>query len=380
MWSVTLDEQTAERLGKHDWSHIGKGSPFEPNRGPGDAYRLRMVKGRCFFLDEKNMCRIHNELGYEAKPHGCKAFPAMVTETQGASYARLSFYCPSVAGNVGKPLRDQMRWLRGIAKAHAGSGKTGADAHLNATCKLSARELSAIQQQLVDWAGTGAPSVADRLAAGGALLRELSERCSPEGKSRVNEVLQEAAKQGLATMAERGREGGVASRAGPVLSMFLAGDCAPNKLSRLQHFFGVRLFAIGLGKLSSYVLGAAASRSQVRAVRFEVPEASKDLLTRYFVHKLEGRRHLEGDQTLVMGFNLLVVAYAVIHLLSRVGAAHQGRSTVDEHDVASAVQAADLLVVEHATVLNQRPLFAQLINSILAQPRLSASLLAYVSD
>ncbi|WP_290623756.1 MULTISPECIES: YkgJ family cysteine cluster protein [unclassified Archaeoglobus] len=38
----------------------------------GDILRLRNVKGKCYFLDERNACRI-----YEHHPEGCRLYPAV---------------------------------------------------------------------------------------------------------------------------------------------------------------------------------------------------------------------------------------------------------------------------------------------------------------
>ena len=43
----------------------------------GDAPTVTLInfKGGCHFLEETGMCRIHRELGREAKPFVCKHFP-----------------------------------------------------------------------------------------------------------------------------------------------------------------------------------------------------------------------------------------------------------------------------------------------------------------
>src|SRR5262245_50679594 len=111
-WSVPVDQQTVDRLRKHDWN----GDPFERASGTGTPYRLRLVDGRCFFLDAQNRCRIHVELSYEEKPAVCRGFPLTVLDVGGRQYARLSFWCPTVVENDGRPLQHQVRWLKDTAK------------------------------------------------------------------------------------------------------------------------------------------------------------------------------------------------------------------------------------------------------------------------
>lgn len=50
MWTITLDEDKATKLRTHNWSE----DPFMLRRGESDSYRIKMVRGRCFFLDENN--------------------------------------------------------------------------------------------------------------------------------------------------------------------------------------------------------------------------------------------------------------------------------------------------------------------------------------
>ena len=64
---------------------------------------------------------------------------------------------------------------------------------------------------------------------------------------------------------------------------------------------------------------------------------------------------------------------------ARLRAAAEGRAACGEEDIRSAVQAADLLVVEHTT-LYQGSLIATLTDSVLAQERICASILARLSS
>lgn len=369
-----MDEDKVAQLREHDWSQIGKGDPFLRNPGPGDPFRVRMVDGRCFFLDQDKRCRIHNELGYDAKPEGCKAFPLHFIEVGGTSFARLSFYCPSVTDNKGKKLTEQMRWARAVRK-NAGDVVRHEPLTITGSVEASPREIGNIEGHLLHWIEETQHPLADRLAAGAGMLAQMAKLADSSGKGVVGAALREAHRRGLAEMAAAGREGGRAARAGPVLALFLGADCAPNKLARLYNFFQVRLFNLGLVKLSSKFIGGKGSWAQIGKLPFEPSPEGDALLTRYFVHKLRSRRHLGGETSLLAGFNLLLVAYAVISVLSRVRAIAAGRTTIEDGDVTAAVQAADLLVIEHATI-GQKPVFAALIEGILNEPTLCSSLLA----
>ena len=110
-----------------------------------------------------------------------------------------------------------------------------------------------------------------------------------------------------------------------------------------------------------------------------VPSAASDeLLTRYFCSKLDSRRYVAGDASLVVGFNVLLAAYAVVEVLARTRAAGSGRAACDEEDVRQAVGAADLLVVEHPG-LDSMGLHRRITEAALGSPDLGAGLLSVLS-
>jgi Fe-S-cluster containining protein len=369
-WTVTVDASRVEQLRRHDWG----ADPFVPLGGTSDAFRIKLVDGRCFFLDEDRRCRIHAELGYEAKPEGCKAFPLMLGEVAGETRARLSFYCPSVSENRGRPLQQQMRWVRATARA-AGEIRRTAPLTLDGEIELSARELASIEGSLDRLLGREAVAIADRLAAGCAVLLELQQALSQQGKGALAAALRRSEQSEIETLATAGRAEGRAARAGPLLSLYLGPDGRPGKLARFGRFIAVRLFNLGLIALRSRAMGAKASWRQISAVRFEPNAESNALLTRFLLHKLRSRRIVAGELSLLSGFNLLVTAYGVINLLARLAAAADRRDHCQAAEITRAVQAADLLVIEHTT-LHHGELFATLTESVLADRRLCAALLA----
>ncbi|MGE0487835.1 MAG: YkgJ family cysteine cluster protein [Vulcanimicrobiota bacterium] len=82
-----------------------------------DTHRpaLGMVRGqtvltnqgdRCVMLDENLLCRLHSRLGARAKPRPCRGFPFILQPTPDGVVAGLSFYCPAVQRNEGRPVAD----------------------------------------------------------------------------------------------------------------------------------------------------------------------------------------------------------------------------------------------------------------------------------
>lgn len=73
---------------------------------------------RCVFLTSDDRCGIHAEMGASAKPFGCRQFPFLTTLTPDGVTVGVSFYCPSVARNLGSELasyRDELEELLGQA-------------------------------------------------------------------------------------------------------------------------------------------------------------------------------------------------------------------------------------------------------------------------
>jgi len=371
-WRIPVDQTTVDRLRAHDWG----ADPFEPARAPGEPYRIKLVRGRCFFLDQENRCRIHTELSYEAKPAVCRAFPLTVLEVAGQRYARLSFWCPTVTANSGKPLTHQSRWLNETAK-HADRRK--APLLINETTEIAPRDFERVHHVLRRFLLETSLPVSDRLAAAAALIRRLDSAAENADKKNtaasVDGIVRSAELDGAAALAQETRRRGRPSDGRQVLSLYVLQDSRDGRFAAVAHFLSVLMFNLGIGRLRLHAVPARASWRQLRRVVFVPSAVSADLLTRYFCSKLDSRRYVAGEATLVTGVNTLVAAYGMINLLARMKAASDGRVACDVADVQSAVSAADLLVVEHHGPDRGR-VHVRLTQVALGNPDLCADLLA----
>ena len=62
----------------------------------------------CWFLDEKNQCKMHAHLGGPKKAIVCRSFPFSMADTPGGTFVSLRFNCPTVAaGGHGRALEEQ---------------------------------------------------------------------------------------------------------------------------------------------------------------------------------------------------------------------------------------------------------------------------------
>lgn len=68
--------------------------------------------GSCIFLTEAGRCRIHEQFGFDAKPHMCKLFPLQVVRTDRDACATTLRSCPSAAADRGRPLTQHLTSLK----------------------------------------------------------------------------------------------------------------------------------------------------------------------------------------------------------------------------------------------------------------------------
>lgn len=371
-WTVPVDEETVKRLRAHDWG----GEPFEPLKGSSHPYRIRLVNDRCFFLDAKNHCRIHNEISYEAKPAGCRAFPLAVLEVAGAQYARLSYWCPTVVANEGKLLENQGRWLTDTARS---ADHRSAPLMINDRAEIGSRAFEQVHRALRRVMQTRHLPVADRLAANAALIRRLDQAAAKAGAAAVEQVVRAAESEGVAALAAETRRVGHASGGRRALTLYLLQNRRQGRGALVARLVSILSYNVGLTRLRCQAVAARASRQEIRGAAFSLSGSSDDLLTRYFSSKLDSRRYVAGDATLVTGFNLLMAAYGIINVLARMRAVSHGRQASDEEDVRAAVGAADLLVVEHPNLQHSR-VHRRLAQVTLGASSFSSDMLAFLEE
>lgn len=81
----------------------------------------------CRFLDEDQLCSIHKELGFEAKPATCKLFPFVMTQTPEGIFAGTTYYCTATRQNHGRNTSAHEADLRAQLEHGAPINKVAAD-------------------------------------------------------------------------------------------------------------------------------------------------------------------------------------------------------------------------------------------------------------
>jgi len=113
---VTAEER--ERIMAQGWENdpaIGN-TPLFVKTGPWwrRKWRLntRSSDDGCIFLNEQGRCRIHAKFGGPAKPLACRVYPFTLTPAGDHWRVGMRFACPSVTDNLGRPVsahRDDLR-------------------------------------------------------------------------------------------------------------------------------------------------------------------------------------------------------------------------------------------------------------------------------
>src|SRR5438046_770030 len=80
-------------------------------------YRLaQRDDGSCVFLLPDGMCRIHKELGFDAKPLVCRMFPLQIVPRDNAALVTIRRACPSAAADQGRPISEHLEFARQLAR------------------------------------------------------------------------------------------------------------------------------------------------------------------------------------------------------------------------------------------------------------------------
>ncbi|MHC9542441.1 MAG: YkgJ family cysteine cluster protein [Vulcanimicrobiota bacterium] len=117
-WNIHVDEYTANALKRTPpYQNLLKKAidPLIQDGDDGTYSTARLPGGDCIFLSVGNLCAIHRDVEYSAKPLGCRQFPFKIRHTPDGAVVGLSFYCPSVMANTGEPVeiyQDEIRsWI-----------------------------------------------------------------------------------------------------------------------------------------------------------------------------------------------------------------------------------------------------------------------------
>ncbi len=381
-WSISVDDKTAEKLQKYDW---GEQYPDMKEAGlmvrrksavEGTSWYMRLRRDKaCVFRDPKGYCRIHSDLGYDAKPMTCKRFPLHLVKGKRAVYARLSYYCPAVVRGEGQSLGAQRRWMELCLR-----GKTAhtlpEEVYWAEGLKMSNSDAVELEQRLLEIIRLEDRPLVDRLALGGAFTEaaatyvEENEKNSAGYMKEMVRLDYQPLEEELNKRPESPAKGRLA------VGLFLLQDSRPTATGRLLHFPAIVKYLLHSGSVKSHILGIKSGFRKAGKVTFEPPDDDmRELLKSFYEHKIIGKRLYEGDMPVIGMWALFCAAYRIVDLMARVRAASEDREKTSIEDVQEALGLADLLVVEH-TLLLQMDTTRRMIYSVLSQPGMYKNVLA----
>jgi len=318
-------------------------------------YRLaHQPNGGCVFLDERGLCKIHGKFGEEAKPLACRIYPYAFHPKGNKVTVSLRFSCPSVAENKGPSVQSQRKDLKAIAKQVVPANVTAAPApKLRPGVQLdwddTLKIVDALDQTIA--ADADFPLKLARCLFWMELINQTNfDKIRGDRLSELLELLTAAAEDELA---EAIPDLGPVSKIGRTQFRLLAGQYArkdtytsdTSLAGRWDLFKGALKLTSGSGMLPSL-------QPCLKEIPFEqleqpfggLPEASQEMLSRYFRVKLQGM-HFCGAAyykvPLIEGFQSLVLVYPVIMWISRWLAATADRDQLQHEDVIQALTFVD---------------------------------------
>lgn len=361
--AITEDEQ--RRIAAQGWTPadgISAGQPLfvRMGRWPGKRWwRLaHQPDGRCVFLDDQGLCRIHARFGEPAKPLACRIYPYAFHPAGKKVVVSLRFSCPSVVRNQGRSVAAQSRDLRDLSRQVVPENVTRARPPLlKPGVRLEWEDILRIVAALESAFAAGSAPVAVRLLRNLQLI-DLLEKCKLDTirGERLTELL------GLLGAAAEGDVpddldlGALPppSRLGRMQFRLLCGHYArkdsygtiDRSLSGRLHLFRAALkLARGSGMLPRLQASfpAAPFESLERPCGPLSPEA-EEILGRYYRIKLRGL-HFCGaayyHRPLIEGFRSLALVYPAVLWIARWLAAAGGRERPTTDDVAAALAQVD---------------------------------------
>jgi lysine-N-methylase len=126
-FAIIVSEADRERIERQAWTDDDLALGGKPLFTPvGDGYHLaHRDDGACVFLLPDNRCRIHAEHGEMEKPLACRMYPFRLIPLGAQVRVDVRFDCPSVAGNIGRPIAQRKAELQKLLVESTGDKVTG---------------------------------------------------------------------------------------------------------------------------------------------------------------------------------------------------------------------------------------------------------------
>jgi Fe-S-cluster containining protein len=391
-WVIHFPAADKERLAAHPWT--------DSQTDPGAAQSLPLFvrqgrswrfgldgEGACRFLDSRARCRIHGELGYEAKVLACRLYPLYFVHTDDGVRVGAHFSCPAVASRTGPPLREDPEGLRALlADVERESPPAEVDPRgpvFSGSARIGWSALAALESALDRILAEEKTPLLRRVLGCASLLDRLDESLAgtaAEEAAPFDELLAHHERAAL----DAARNAGLKrARLGPMERILLRTLCGLSSEMAVQGLlapgFGARQRArlARLGVAWRFLLERGVCRIGTREVRLErareaagfpLPSGAESILALYLRTRFATRAYFGSEgwgMGVLHGARFLLSLYAVTLWLARLHAgatADEAERAAGEEDLAAAVISVDHAYGHLATL--RLPLVRHLVGTL----------------
>jgi lysine-N-methylase len=306
-YEVHVTEAERQRILAQGWEAdpaVG-GTPLFAPVGPWWRRKWRLntrgADDACVFLNEQGKCRIHARFGGTAKPLACQVYPFTLNPAGDHWRVGIRFACPSVTDNLGRPAsahRDDLRaYGKGLEEREGVANRSTAPPPLQTGQEVPWSDIEQFVGALLAVLARGEESIEYRLRQCVALVAvcRLAKFDTVSGKrlaeflALVSESLRDIERD-PAKVGPPGWIGRVLFR--QAVAVYARRDTGPrqgiSKYGRLALFRAAWRFARGTGRVPRvHGLLPEARFDELEQPAGPLPEATKQLLERYYRVKLE---------------------------------------------------------------------------------------------
>lgn len=355
---IEITREEKDRILAQGWDDVPEMSGVRlverAGRNSDGTPRFRLAHradGRCVFLDDEGLCRIHRKFGLQAKPLACQIYPYVYVPLGSLVRVGLRFSCPSVVADRGDDLESQRSELARMGAAVTDGGLLPEPpelaggipvpswewlvAYLDCASRFFvASPVDARLQclRLLAWHGLVLTTLVERKGAAADWL----DACAIQAIQRVDEAAVQVARPGrlarliVRTLAARlGRRDRVTDR---------------GLWATLTRGWRTVRIAVGVGRLPAMAAFNSVPRRALCRVAPVPQEEANRVLLRYMRIKLWSGQFCgvaNNGLSVHDGLLALTTAFVVILWLARWHAAARGETCPDVAAVAEAIQAVD---------------------------------------
>lgn len=361
---VHLSSEDRRRIDRQNWAARLGVAPYV--RYAGGVVLNHAPEGGCVFLLPDGKCRIHAELGMDAKPLACRIYPFTLERESDSIRVGLRFDCPTVTRSEGRAVSAHRKEIQHTADAIAKElpalfRSEPESVEFARDLKIGRPALDRIIARLDRWIGDTRRPIHERIAGLHAIVATLNDaKLQRFDEARLSELIDMLADDLPVSVAER-----------IVVPPPTAAQVKLLHQSAFAHAAFIRFEDSTMGlwksirfrfqqlKYAKVMLGGKgpippmgcddldATFEQIAAIRPIPPQDSgeaADLLTRYLQARItnhDGFGRAYYGWSVLAGMSTTLLAVAVAGWFARRSAAAAGRGVLTTDDVRAAVAIVD---------------------------------------